>query len=166
MEMRVYADENLLRPWTNWRIEVACAPPKATPGVAMPLGSPGWVVAAILIALAIILIVVITWSAKEIAGLFQRKPGLEDVKPAWGKDTLIKTIQDAEEYWKRTPTPTETLEGMSEEKLREYLDKIAKEEVPTGPGLGLAIAAVGILGLGALAIGAYAMSRPKEKEKR
>jgi hypothetical protein len=85
--------------------------------------------------------------------------GLEDVKVGWGKDTLIKTIQDSEEYWERTPTPTETLEGMSEQELRDYLDKISEEEVPTAPtpALGIAIAAVGIAAVGILV--AVGMSR-------
>ena len=127
----------------------------------MPLGIAWWAIA-ILAALAIALIIVITWSAKEIAGLFNRKPGLEDVKPGWKKETLILTIQDSEEYWKRTPTPIETLEGMSEEELREYLDNIAEEEVaPPAVGLGLAVAAIGVLGLGALAVMAMGMGKPK-----
>lgn len=164
LEMRVYVDKSPLL-WTDWRIEVISVPPKTTPGVAMSLGIVWWAIA-ILAVLAIVLIIVLTWAAKEIAGLFKRNPALKDVKPAWTKETLIKTIQDAEEYWERTPTPVETLEGMSEEELREHLDKIAEEEVTPAPGLGLAIAAVGILGLGALALGAYAMSQPKEKKRK
>ncbi|GAJ13962.1 unnamed protein product, partial [marine sediment metagenome] len=38
----------------------------------------------------------------------------------------------SEEYWERPLTPAETLEGMSEDELRDYLDKIAQEEVPLG----------------------------------
>jgi len=163
LEMRVYVNKSPLL-WTNWRIEVVSVPPVTTAGVATPLGIAWWAIA-ILAVLAIVLIIVITWAAKEIAGLFKRKPGLEDVKPAWTKDTLIKTIQDAEEYWERTPTPVETLEAMSEEELREHLDTIAEEEVAPAPGLGLAVAAIGVLGLGALALGAYAMSQPKPAKK-
>ena len=159
LEMRVYVDKSPLL-WSDWRIEVVSAPPETT-GTAI-----AWWGIAILAALAIALIVVITWAAKEIAGLFKRKPGLDQVKPTWGKETLIMTIQDSEEYWERTPTPVETLEGMSEEELREYLDEIAEEEVPpVEAGLGLGIAAAGILGLGAIALGAYAMGRPKARER-
>jgi len=164
LEMRVYVDKSPLL-WTNWRIEVVSVPPKTTTGVAMPLGIAWWAVA-ILLVLAIVLIIVITWAAKEIAGLFTRKPGLEDVKPAWTKDTLIKTIQDAEEYWERIPTPVETLEGMTEEELREHLDTIAEEEVAPAPGLGLAIVGVGLLGVGALAIAAMAMAKPALKPEK
>lgn len=161
LEMRVYADKSPLL-WTDWRIEVVGIPPKTT-GTAMPLGIAWWAVA-ILAALAIALIIVITWAIKAVVSLFKRKPGLDEVKVGWGKDTLIKTIQDSEEYWERTPTPVETLEEMSEEDLRHYLNKIAEEEVPPAePGLGLAIAAVGVLGLGALGMMAMAMGRPEER---
>ena len=164
LEMRVYIDKSPLL-WSDWRIEVVSVPP-TTSGVAMPLGVVWWV-AAILVALAIIvLIIVITWAAKEIAGLFKRTPGLDQVKVGWGKEVLILTIQDSEEYWERTPTPVETLEEMSEEDLRHYLNQIAEEEVPPAePGLGLAIAAVGVLGLGALGMMAMAMGKGRPEER-
>lgn len=158
LEMRVYVDKSPLL-WSDWRIEVVSVPPKTT-GTAI-----AWWGVAILAALAIALIIVITWAAKEIAGLFMRKPGLDQVKVGWTKETLILCIQDSEDYWERTPTPVETLEGMSEEELRHYLNQIAEEEVPTeGLGLGLAIAAAGVLGLGALA--AMAMARPEGGSRR
>jgi len=177
LEMRVYVDKSPLL-WSDWRIEVVTAPARATAGVAMSVGIAWWAVA-ILAALAIALIIVITWAAKEIAGLFKRKPGLEDVKVAWGTETLIKTIvelfttrpgledvkpawekealvldiQDAEEYWERALTPVETLEGMSEAELRDYLDKIAEEEVPPEEISPWAIVAL-VGGLGVLGVGA------------
>lgn len=151
MEMRVYVDENLLIPWTNWRIEVITVAPKTTAGMTTGIA---WWAAAILAVLAIILILVITWSAKQLAGIFKRYPDLEDVKPGWGKETLMLTIRDSEEYWERTLTPTKTLEGMSEAELRELLDKIAEEEVPLGINwLPWVIAGgVGVLGIGAVAV--------------
>ena len=164
MEMRVYVDENLLRPWTNWKIEVVTRP--ETTGVAMSLGA-WWLGPAIILALVGIIIIATPWAIKTIMTLFKRNPALEDVKPGWKKETLILTIQDSEEYWERPLTPVETLEAMSEEELREYLDKIAEEEVkPPDGGLGLAIAAAAVLGLGALALGAYAVSRPTEAKKK
>ena len=164
LEMRVYADKSPLL-WTDWRIEVVGIPPKTT-GTAMPVGIAWWAVA-ILAALAIALIIVITWSIKTVVSLFKPKPGLDEVKIGWEKETLILTIQNSEEYWERTPTPVETLEGMSEEDLRHLLNQIAEEEVPPAePGLGLAIAAVGVLGLGALGMMAMAMGRPEERSRR
>ncbi|MBA7681439.1 hypothetical protein ES703_89777 [subsurface metagenome] len=159
MEMRVYVDRSPLL-WADWRIEVAGIPPQAQVA-AMPFGIVWW--AAILIAaFAIIAVIIVaTLATKTIVGLFNRKPGLDEVKVGWGKDTLIQTIQDSEEYWERPPTPPETLEGMSEEELRHYLNKIAEEEVAPviSPWAGLAIAGVlGIVVVGAaFALGA----RPK-----
>ena len=159
LEMRVYVDKSPLL-WSDWRIEVVTAPPRTTAGVAMPLGIAWWAVA-ILAALAIVLIIVLTWAAKEIAGLFKRKPGLDEVKVGWEKDTLIKTIQDSEEYWERPLTPVETLEEMSEEELRDHLDKIAEEEVPEEISPWLIVALVGGLGvLGVGAVAAYSMAKP------
>lgn len=129
----------------------------------MSLGLVWWA-AILVVAFAIIAVIIVaTLATKTIVGLFKRKPGLEDVKVGWGKETLIKTIQDSEEYWEHTPTPIETLEEMSETDLRHLLNEIAEEEVvPPVEGLGLAIAAAAVLGLGALALGAYALGRPKE----
>lgn len=142
MEMRVYVDKTPLL-WTNWQIEVIGIP-------APTIAAVGWA-AVILAALILAIIIALTWSIKTIVGLFTRKPALEDVKVGWGKETLIKTIQDSEEYWKRTPTPVDTLDGMSEVELRDYLDKIATEEMPKGIGWGT-VAILGALGLGALAL--------------
>lgn len=158
LEMRVYVDKSPLL-WSDWKIEVVTAPPRTTAGVAMPLGIAWWAVA-ILAVLAIALIIVITWAAKEIAGLFMRKPGLEDVKVGWKKETLILTIHDSEEYWERPLTPVETLEGMSEEELRDHLDQMAEEEVPPEVSPWAIVALVG--GLGVLGIGAaVALAAPK-----
>ena len=162
MEMRVYVDRSPLL-WTDWRIEAVGTPAPATAGLGMSLGIPLWA-AVLIIAFAIIAVIIVaTLATKTIVGLFKRKPELEAVKVGWGKETLIKTIQDSEEYWERTPTPIETLEEMSETELRDYLDKIAEEEVaPPVEGLGLAIAAAAVLGLGALALVGMAIGKPKE----
>ena len=158
LEMRVYVDKSPLF-WSNWRIEVVSAPPQTGTGIAMPIGIVWWAVA-ILAVLAIALIIVLTWAAKEIAGLFKRNPALEDVKPGWSKETLIMTIHDSEEYWERTPTPDETLQAMSEEELREYLDEMAEAEIP--PETAWWPIAVGV-GVAAIGIG-VAMAMRKDKE--
>ena len=156
LEVKVYVDKTPLL-WADFRVEV-----KSTPigGVGIAVGIPVWL-AIILVALAICyVIVVLTLSIKTIVELFKTQPGLEDVKPAWGKEALVLDIQDAEEYWERTPTPVETLEGMSEAELRDILDQIAEEEVPPEVAwLPLVIVGgLGILGVGAVA--ALAMGRP------
>jgi len=129
IEVKVYVDRTPLL-WTDFRIEVVGTPLGAEIASGIAVGIPVWL-AIILVCLAITaVIVVVTLAIKTIVGLFMTYPGLEDVKPAWGKETLILTIQDAEEYWERPLTPVETLEGMSEAELRDYLDQIAEEEVP------------------------------------
>lgn len=150
LEVKVYVDTTPLL-WTDFRIDVSSTPiGGVTEGIGV--GIALWL-AIILVCLAITAVIVVaTLSIKTIVELFKTRPGLEDVKPAWGKETLILTIQDAEEYWERPLTPVETLEGMSEAELRDYLDQIAEEEVPTEVSwLPLAIiGGLGILGVGAI----------------
>ncbi|MBA7672286.1 hypothetical protein ES703_80461 [subsurface metagenome] len=158
LEVWVYVDITPLL-WTNFRVEVIGTPLGATAGVATAVGIALWL-AIILICLAIIaLIVVATLAFTTVTDRLQHKPGLEDVKPGWGKETLILTIHDSEEHWERPLTPTETLEGMSEPELREYLDAMAEEEVPPEVGwLPLAIfGGVAVLGIGV----AVALAAPK-----
>lgn len=127
MEMRVYVDDNLFRPWTNWIIEVV------TQAQTPAMGALGawWLGPAIILALLAVIVIATPWVIKSIPGLFKSKPGLDKVKIGWKKNTLILTIQNSEEFWERTPTPLEALQGMSEEDLRHYLNKIAEEEVPS-----------------------------------
>jgi len=163
LEMRVYVDRSPLL-WTDWRIEIVGISPTTTAGTAVSLGIAWWAIA-ILAALAIILIIVITWSIKTIVSSFTHKPISEEVKAAWSKETLIKVIGDFETKLERTPTPPEELEKKSEDELRKYCDELASAIAPAPGGLGLAIAAAGVLGLGALALGAYAMSQPRKTER-
>jgi len=165
--VKVYVDTTPLL-WTDIRIEVTGTPLGeeigAAAGRGIAVGMPLWL-AIVLVCLAIIAVIVVaTLMWERFQRTFKKKPGLEDVKPAWGKEALILDIQDAEEHWERTPTPVETLEGMSEEELRDQLDQIAEEEVPTGVSwVPLAIlGGLGVLGVGGVA--AYAMSKRKPKE--
>ncbi len=150
LEMRIYVDRTPAF-WNAWEIEVIGVPPQPSNGVMMSVGIAWWGIA-ILAALAITLIIVITWAVGEVFDMvFNRKPGLHEVKPGWTKDTLVGTIQDSEAYWERTLTPVETLEGMSEEELRVLLDEIADEEVETGGSMVAVaiVAAVAVVGVGA-----------------
>lgn len=163
LEVKVYVDTTPLL-WTDFRIEVVSTPIAGVAG-GIGVGIPIWA-AVLIICLAIIAVIVVgTLAFKTVMGYFKKKPGLEAVKPGWTKETLILTIQDSEEYWERTPTPFETLEGMSEEELRDYLDGIAEEEVPEEVSwLPLAIlGGLGILGVGGV-VAAYAMTKPKERK--
>ncbi len=163
LEVKVHVDKTPLL-WTDFRVEVVSTPiggaAEATSGIA--IGMPLWL-AIILVCLAIIAVIVVaTLAIKTIVGLFNTYPGLKDVKPGWGKETLILTIHDSEEYWERPLTPIETLEGMSEQELRDCLDQIAEEEVvPEVAWWPLAaIGVVGILGVGAVV--ALSAAKPKE----
>ncbi len=163
LEVKVYVDVTPIF-WTDFTIEVISTPIGGVAGVSSgtAVGVPIWL-AIILVCLAITAVIVaVTLAITTVVGLVKRKPGLHEMKPAWGKETLILTIKDSEDYWERTPTPSGDLEGMSEAALRDYLDEIADEEV----GEGLDWAAMAIIGgagvLAAGAIAAFAMTRPKE----
>ncbi|GAI71737.1 unnamed protein product, partial [marine sediment metagenome] len=127
LEMRVYVDKTPLL-WADWRIEVVGIPPK-TEGIAMSLGIAWWAIA-ILAALAIALIIVITWSIKTIVSSFTHKPLSPEIKATWSRETLISAIGDFETKLERAPTPPEELEGMSDDELRDYCDQMAEEIVP------------------------------------
>jgi len=163
IEMKAYADTKPLF-WTNIRIDVISTPLRETAG-----GSPRqtgialWATILIIALALIAVIIVATLAFKAIMAEFKKKPGLEDMKPAWGKEALILDIQDAEEYWERPLTPVETLEGMSEEELRELLDQIAEEEVAPEVSPWGVLALVG--GLGVVGIGAalaLSAARPRK----
>ncbi|GAJ21528.1 unnamed protein product, partial [marine sediment metagenome] len=111
VEMRVYVDKTPLL-WADWRIEIEGIPPKAG-GIAMSFGIAWWAIA-ILAALAIALIIVITWAIKTIVSSFTHKPLSEEIKKAWSRETLISIIGDFEEKLERTPTPPEDLEDKSD----------------------------------------------------
>jgi len=150
LEVKVYVDTTPLL-WTGFRIEISSTPiGGVTEGIGV--GIALWL-AILIVCLAITAVIIVaTWAFKTILAAFKTKPGLDDVKPAWGKETLILTIQDAEEHWERTPTPVETLAGMSEENLRHLLNQIAEEEVPSGIEWA-AVAVAGVLAAGVVVAG-------------
>jgi len=161
LETKVYVDTSPLF-WTDYVIEVTGTPPPGGVGVGVLPAIPLFV-EIILLALAVAFgIWVITWAVKQFLGVFQTKPGLDDMKVTWGKEALILVIRDSEKSFERPLTPVETLEGMSEGELRHLLNEIAEEEVPTGVdwvALGI-VGGVAILGVGvAIALSA---GRPRE----
>lgn len=169
LEMRVYVDKSPLF-WTDWIIETVTVPP-TSPGVAVAIGIAWWAVA-ILIVLGIILIIVITYAVKEIAGLFTHKALSEEIKATWSRETLISVIGDfeekliAEEKLPGPPTPPEELEKMSDEELRDYTNELAKMVVPPPKPIPWELLAIlAILGAGGVAV-AYVMSKPEELEER
>ncbi|MBA7631766.1 hypothetical protein ES703_39301 [subsurface metagenome] len=152
IEVKVYIDTTPPL-WTNFRVEVRGTPlGGGVEAAGVAVGIALWL-AIILVCLAITAVIVVaTLAFTTIMDRIQHKPGLEDVKPGWGKETLILTIKDSEEYWERPVTPAETLERMSEPELRDYLDQIADEEVVPPAISWLPLVVVG--GLGILGVGA------------
>ena len=146
IEMRVYVDRSPLL-WTDWQIEVVGIP-ASTAGLGVSVGIAWWAVA-ILAAIAIILIIVITWAIKTIADTFKHKPLSEEIKAAWSQETLISVINDFEEKLDRTPTPPEELGKKSDQELRDYCNQLAQEIVPPGVSwwpiaIGAGVVAVGV----------------------
>ncbi len=162
LEMKVYADTSPLF-WTDFRIELTGIPPGEVAGTGVGIGIPFWVKLVIGVLAFALALAILAWAVKTIASVFQRKPGLADMKPAWGKEALILDIQDSEEYWERTLTPVETLQGMSEEELRVLLDKIAEEEVKEEFPLALVIVG-GVCVAAAIGLAAYGAAPRRKKE--
>ncbi|GAH37907.1 unnamed protein product, partial [marine sediment metagenome] len=85
IEVKVYVDTTPLF-WTNFRIEVVGTPLGAEVGIAV--GIALWL-AIILVCLAIIAVIIVaTLAFTTIMDRLEHKPGLHEVKPGWGKETL------------------------------------------------------------------------------
>ena len=160
LELRVSRDTTPTW-WTNYLVEITATVEEGTAATVGAIGFP-WT-AVIIGVLAILFIIAIVWAIRTIDSiLFKRKPGLDDVKPTWGKDTLILAIGDSEEYWERTVTPVETLDAMSEEELRHLLNEIAEEEVPTADLGWAGLAVAGVVGAGLVVAALAFAGRPKK----
>ncbi len=164
LEVKVYVDKTPLL-WTNFKVEVVSTPIGGLTEVAplnIGVGIAPWL-AIILVSLAITAVIIVATLAFEtVMDRIQRKPGLHEVKQAWGKEALTLDVQDAEQYWERTPTPPEELAGMSEEELRDLLDKIAEEEMPPAADMWplLLLAGLGVVGVGGLAVASAMKKKP------
>ncbi|GAI83811.1 unnamed protein product, partial [marine sediment metagenome] len=100
LEMKVYADTAPLF-WTDFRIELTGIPPGGVTAAGIGVGAIPFWVKIIQVALALALaLYVLGWVIEQVVGIFQRKVGLEDMKPTWGKEALILDIQDTEGWLK------------------------------------------------------------------
>jgi len=164
IEMKVYADTSPLL-WTDFRIELKGVPPGEVTAAGIGVGAiiPFWVKLVIGVLAFAFGLAVLAWAVETIASVFKHKPGLADMKPSWGKEALILDIQDSEEYYERPLTPIETLEGMSEQELRDYLDKIAEEEVKPEVPWALVIVG-GVCVVAAIGLAAYGAAPRRKKE--
>ena len=157
MEMRVYVDEHLLRPWTNWRIEIIGTSPAGAAGLGISIGIGFWVQFIIFI-LGLIGVMIVA-SHFIIKPLTYKHKGLTPaLKEPMSRDTLIGLINDFEvkliEEGKipGPPTPPEELEEMSDQGLRDYCDQLAETIAPTEPEFPwpwVIIGGVAVLGVGA-----------------
>ena len=144
LELRVYEDTAPTW-WTSYRVEVTAT---ASPIVWMPI---------IIAVLAILFIVAIIFLIKTIDAVFFKRKALdEETKKTFSRETLTAMILDLS-----PETPPETLEGMSDQELRDLLNQLLREMAPPVSWWPLAI----IGGLGVLGVGAAAVAlatRPKE----
>jgi len=142
LELKVYEDTTPTF-WTNYHVEVTST---ASPIAWMPI---------IIGVLAILFIVAITFAIKAVESLIYHRKGLdEETKATFSRDTLTAMILDL-----APETPPETLQGMSDQELRDLLNHLLAEVAPPD-WLPLAIlGGLGVAGLGAVAV-AYAMTKP------
>lgn len=137
LELKVYQDVTPTF-WTNYRVEITAT---ASPIV--------WAVV-IYAVLAILFIVAIIFAVKAVTELVHgRKPLSEDIKRTFSRETLIAMILDLS-----PETPPGTLAGMSDQELRDLLNRILAEEAAVGIpwkwiaiGGGVVILLVGVVAL-------------------
>ncbi len=142
LELRVYRDTTPTW-WTNYRVEVTAT--------ASPLA---WNLIIIGV-LAVLFVVAIIFAIKAVESLIYHRKGLdEETKKTFSRDTLVAMILDL-----APETPPETLEGMSDQELRDLLNQLLAElEPPISPWAIVAlVGGVGVLGVGAAA--AFAMAK-------
>lgn len=165
MEMRVYVDESLWRPWTNWRIETICTSPTVAAELGMSVGLY-WLLEVYFVVLALITLIIVTYTYIIKPLTYKHKAISPELKEPMSRKSLISLIYDYEVKLERTPTPTEDLEKKSDQELRDYADELAEIIAPPEAEFpwGL-IAVAGVLGLGALGVGAALAARPKEGRK-
>ncbi|MBA7684451.1 hypothetical protein ES703_92846 [subsurface metagenome] len=133
LELRVYEDTTPTW-WTNYRVEVTAT--------ASPLA---WNLIIIGV-LAILFIVAIYFTIKLVDEVFFKRKALdEETKKTFSRETLVAMILDL-----APETPPETLEGMSDQELRDLLNQMLREMAPSVSWWPLAIiGGLGVLGVGA-----------------
>ncbi|GAI62140.1 unnamed protein product, partial [marine sediment metagenome] len=130
----------------------------AAPGLtSLPVSPLAWNLIIIGV-LAILFIVAIYFTIKLVDEVFFKRKALdEETKKTFSRETLTAMILDL-----APETPAETLEGMSDQELRDLLNRILAEVAPPiSPWALLALAGLAVLGVGGAAV-AFAMAKPKE----
>ena len=146
LNLKVYEDTTPTF-WTNYRVEVTAT---ASPIAWMPI---------IIGALAILFIIAIIFLIKTVDEVFFKRKALdEETKKTFARETLTAMILDLS-----PETPPETLEGMSDQELRDLLNRLLAEVAPPVDWLPLAIlGGVALLGVGGAAA-AFTMAKPPKE---
>ena len=145
LELRVYRDTTPTW-WTNYHVEVTAT--------ASPLA---WNLIIIGV-LAVLFVVAIVFAIKAVESLVYHRKGLdEETKKTFSRETLTAMILDL-----APETPSETLEGMKDQELRDLLNQLLAEAAPPISPWGVLalVGGLGVLGVGAAA--AFAMAKPAE----
>ena len=143
LELRVYEDTTPMF-WTNYRVEVTAT---ASPIAWTPI---------IIGVLAILFIVAIIFAIRAIDEVFFKRKALdEETKKTFSRETLTAMILDLE-----PEMAPETLEGKSDQELRDLLNRLLAEVAPPVEWWPLAIlGGLAFLGLGGAAV-AFSMAKP------
>ncbi|GAI34992.1 unnamed protein product, partial [marine sediment metagenome] len=119
--------------WTNYRVEVTAT--------ASPIA---WNLIIIGV-LAILFIIAIVFAIKAVESLIYHRKGLdEETKKTFSRETLVAMILDL-----APETPTETLDGMSDQELRDLLNQLLAEVAPPISPWGVLalVAGLGVVGV-------------------
>ncbi len=133
LELKVYRDTTPTF-WTNYRVEITAT------------ASPLLWNLIIIGVLAVLFVVAIVFTIKAVESLvYHRKTLDEETKKTFSRDTLTAMILDL-----APETPVETLEGMTDQELRDLLNRLVADMAPPVTWWPLAlVGVVVVLGVGA-----------------
>jgi len=150
--------------WSNWLIKVTASVPKEAGTIGYVIPWPLIIKGAIIIAI----LVLIYFIVKTVTSVFFRSKALsEDVKKQWSRDTLIGILTDL-----RPEYSAEELGKMSDQELRDTVNKVYEEEVEARKGwpwyvwLGITGIAIGGSMVGVAALRAFAPAKKEKKEEK
>jgi hypothetical protein len=146
LEFRIYMDT--AGPlWSRWRVEVVGTGSEAT---ADTIGFPVYPILMAALILAIVIIISLT-IIHVVDAIYKPKKLSEDVKKQWSRETLISMVLELRpgEYSEAT------LQGKSDQEIRDILNQIYSEEVGAGINW-VPIAIIGGIAVAGTAIGVSA----------
>jgi len=163
LEVKLYFDK--AGPlWSRWLIEVTASVPQAAGTIGYVIPWPLIIKGAIIIA-ALILVYFIVKTVTT--AMFHPKALSEDVKKQWSKETLIGILTDL-----RPEYSPEELGQMSDQELRDLVNRVYEEEVAPRKGLpwyawlGITGIAIGSSLVAVTALRAFAPAKKEKKEEK